>query len=141
MSQTNNIMPNRTYPMSPKTRILLDNLSILLPGKSKAELMNIAISYLVLTLKKIRGGDKDLTYTMALETILTELGEIEYQELAKTLIPDNKNNTKLDDFIGISVRQREELLEARKKEAQETLGDDSEDGEVSEPSENTPEGS
>ena len=134
MSMTLNDTPNRSFPMSRKTRILLDNLSILLPGKNKAEIVNIAISYLVLTVKKIKGGDKDITYTMALEVILEELAEIDYQELAKTLIPDNKNNTKLDDFIGIAVRQNtEDASETASEDDSEDQGneDTSEDSETS----------
>jgi len=136
MSVTLNDTPNRSYPMSKKTRLLLDNLDILIPGKSKSELINIAVSYLVMRVKEIRGGDKNYTYTMALDVIIKELGKIDYQELAKTLIPDNKNNTKLDDFIGIELRIKEEqdkMIQAAQnnQEASDDVSDDESESEES----------
>lgn len=108
MSVTFNDTPNRSYRMSQKTRLLLDNLDIMIPGKTKTELINIAVSWLVLTLKRIKAGDKNVTYTKALEDVLNELAEIDYQELAKTLIPDRRYNTHLDDFIGKNLIEGQE---------------------------------
>lgn len=89
--------------MAVKTRQLLDSLDIIIPGHTKSELVNIAIAYLVKSIKDIQDATgqkpKDI-----MPKIMEELGDIKYEVLAIAVTATDEYNCTLDDFIGINTR-------------------------------------
>ena len=57
-SNTNTGLTQRTYPMSERSRAILDQISIVTPGYTKTELMNVAVFWLATSIKDLREEQK-----------------------------------------------------------------------------------
>jgi len=109
------LLSNRTYLLSPRAKSVIDNASIMLPGFSKTDVINTAIFLLGSEISIRRKRNEGLTSVKsAFDDIREELGEIGYDEIIQSVIPDIKSQTRLDRFLdkdAISDAETTELAE------------------------------
>ncbi len=93
----------RTYPYGAKGRQLIDSASILMPGISKAEIVNYSLFHLIYCMNQEMKADPSLSVRQSMEKVLDPIKDITYEDILRTVTPTAKNQTPLDSFIGIRV--------------------------------------
>jgi len=100
-------MTQRTYPMSDRSKTILDQINILTSGYTKADLVNLSIFWMATTIKKIQDNSPE---KMDIKDAIKEM-RVEMSAQGYNAVRDNIMNsmvvTQLDRFF-ISVDQEDE---------------------------------
>lgn len=90
-------LTQRTYPMSERSRAIIDQISIVTPGFTKTELVNVAVFWLATSIMEIRKGDakgmKD-----AFATMQSKMAEYGF-EAVRDAISNDMKITPLDHWF------------------------------------------
>lgn len=103
MSDSQNNTAFRTYPFGARGRQLIDSASILMPNISKAKLVNAAIFHMVYDMDGAMKDGRAPNIKAAYEVVMEPILSIAYEDLLRVVSPTTKNQTPLDDYIGIRV--------------------------------------
>lgn len=87
----------RTYPMSERSRLILDQISIVTPGYSKTDLMNLSVFWLATTIKQLK-DDRDLDMRGCFSHMEDKMSEYGYDKIRDNITADMKV-TPLDRFL------------------------------------------
>ena len=94
----------RTYLMGTRAKAVMDNLSVMLPGISKSQILNVALFYTANSIRERRGDNHDVPVRKAFDEIVDELTEVGYKDLLTSVLPfSSKNQTRLDNFLGSKI--------------------------------------
>lgn len=90
-------LTQRTYPMSERSRAIIDQISIVTPGFTKTELVNVAVFWLATTIMELRNGEgKDMKDAFA--TMQKKMSEYGF-EAVRDAISNNMKITPLDHWF------------------------------------------
>lgn len=103
MSETRDFTTFRTYPFGARGRQLIDSASILMPGITKGKIINAAVFHMVHDLDAAMKDGRAMNIRQAFDVVMEPILSIAYEDLLKVVTPTNKNQTPLDDYIGIRV--------------------------------------
>ena len=82
-------LTQRTYPMSERSRSILDQLSIVLPGYSKTDLMNVSVFWMASTLKDFR-DERGLDIKAAFRFMEERLSQNGYDQIRENIMASMK---------------------------------------------------
>ena len=82
-------LTQRTYPMSERSRSILDQLSIVLPGYSKTDLMNVSVFWMASSLKDFR-DERGLDIKAAFRFMEEHLSENGYEQIRENIMSSMK---------------------------------------------------
>lgn len=93
----------RTYKFGSKGRQALDSASIMMPGISKSQIANAGIFLLIYNINNVLASNPGINVREAYEKVIDPIREITYEDLLKAVSPTSKDQTPLDDYIGVRV--------------------------------------
>ena len=79
----------RTYPMSERSRSILDQISIVTPGYSKTDLMNLSVFWLAASIKQLK-DDRNLDMRGSFSYMESKMSEYGYDKIRDNIIADMK---------------------------------------------------
>ena len=123
----------RTYRFGSKGRQALDSASIMMPGVSKSKIANAAVFHLIYDINQAMAANPKLNVRAAFEEVIDPIREITYEDLLKAVTPTSRDQTPLDDYIGVriikTVRSTGEVLADVSEDMTENRDGDDEDEE------------
>lgn len=94
----------RTYLMGTRAKAVMDNISVMLPGISKSQILNVALFYMANSIRERRGDSHDVPVRKAFDEIVEELTAVGYTDLLTSVLPfSTKSQTRLDSFLGSKI--------------------------------------
>lgn len=99
-------MTQRTYPMSDRSKMILDNINIVSPGYTKADLVNFFIFWAATSIKEIKDANPESNVKDALKIMRLRMANQGYNSIRENIM-DDMVVTQLDRFF-ISVEQEDE---------------------------------
>lgn len=75
----------RTYPMSERSRAILDQISIVTPGYSKTDLMNLSVFWLAASIKELK-DDRNLDMRSSFQYMEHKLSEYGYDKIRENIM-------------------------------------------------------
>lgn len=103
MSESHEYTTFRTYPFGARGRQLIDSASILMPGVTKGKIINAAVFHMVHDLDAAMKDGRAMNIRQAFDVVMEPILSVAYEDLLRVVSPTNKNQTPLDDYIGIRV--------------------------------------
>ncbi len=79
----------RTYPMSERSRSILDQISIVTPGYSKTDLMNLSVFWLAASIKQLK-DDRNLDMRGSFSYMESKMSEYGYDKIRENIAADMK---------------------------------------------------
>ena len=90
--------------MGTRAKAVMDNVSVMLPGVSKSQILNVALFYFTNSIRERRGENHDVSVRKAFDEIVDELTEVGYRDLLTSVLPfSTRNQTRLDSFLGAKI--------------------------------------
>ena len=115
----------RTYRFGSKGRQALDSASIMMPGVSKSKIANAALFHLIYDINQTMAANPRLNVRGAFEKVIDPIRDITYEDLLRAVTPTAKDQTPLDDYIGVrivkTVRSTGEVLPVFDEEPEEDV--------------------
>lgn len=93
----------RTFRFGSKGRQALDSASIMMPGISKSKIANAAVFHLIYDINQAMAADPGLSVRGAFEHVIDPIRDITYEDLLRAVTPTSRDQTPLDDYIGVRV--------------------------------------
>ncbi len=93
----------RTYRFGSKGRQALDSASIMMPGVSKSKIANAALFHLIYDINQAMAANPGLNVRGAFEMVIDPIRDITYEDLLRAVTPTSKDQTPLDDYIGVRI--------------------------------------
>lgn len=83
-SNTDTGVTQRTYPMSERSRSILDQISIVTPGYSKTDLMNLSVFWLAASIKQLK-DDRNLDMRGSFSYMEAKMSEYGYDKIRENI--------------------------------------------------------